>query len=203
MPKKPHLTSRQIQAQQTKEKIFNASISLLKDMDIEDIKITDIIEAAGVSPGTFYHYYATKWDVYLEAHHFLDDYYEQVVGPNLTQPYIKDRLLLFFNHYFLFHETFTNSLNFLRIVFHMGNPAFSRSLYAEYDYGMLYILRKTIQQGIDDQQLTRDESAVEIAAFLMIAFRGLVFHWCALKGSFDISTELPIYIKRLLRSFLD
>ena len=200
MEKQPRLTSRQIQAQKTKRRIFNAAFDLLQEMDIDEIKIADIVKASGVCVGTFYHYYKTKWDVFYESFQLLDDYYEEKVTPNLTQPHIKDRLLYFFTQYIIYHGD-EHAANYLRTIFSTTNPVFMRSLYADYGYGMLCILRETLQQAITDGQIITDESVVDIAAFFMMSFRGLIFDWCARDGSYDIYAALDYHISHLLRIY--
>lgn len=196
----PKLTSRQIQARRTKRRIFNAAFALLKEMDIDEIKIADILEASGVSVGTFYHYYKTKWDVFYESFQFLDNYFEEEVAPYLTQPHIKDRLLYFFTQYIVYHGD-DQAISYLRVIFRTDNPVFMRSLYENYDYGMLCVLRETLQQAVKDGQIISDEPIIDIAAFFMISFRGLIFDWCARAASYDINAALDYHISHLLRIY--
>ena len=56
-------TRRQLQAEQTKDKLFEAAVSLLAEKDFEQITIRDIVAKAHVSIGTFYNYYSTKMDL--------------------------------------------------------------------------------------------------------------------------------------------
>ena len=57
-------TRRQLQAEQTKDKLFEAAVSLLAEKDFEQITIRDIVAKAHVSIGTFYNYYSTKMEVF-------------------------------------------------------------------------------------------------------------------------------------------
>ena len=57
-------TKRQLQAEQTKDRLFNAAVDLLSERDFDDITIRDIVARANVSIGTFYNYYSTKMEVF-------------------------------------------------------------------------------------------------------------------------------------------
>ena len=76
---------RKLQAEQTKDKLFFAADALLSEKKYEDITIRDIISKAGVSIGTFYHYFPTKLDVFYETYRVADYYFENVVAPQLNE----------------------------------------------------------------------------------------------------------------------
>ena len=77
-------TRRQLQAEQTKDKLFEAAVSLLAEKDFEQITIRDIVAKAHVSIGTFYNYYSTKMEVFYETYRVADHYFSEVVAPALT-----------------------------------------------------------------------------------------------------------------------
>ena len=95
----PEKGKRQLQAEQTKDKLFYAADALLAEKDYEDITIRDIISKADVSIGTFYHYFKTKLDVFYETYRVADHYFAEVVAPQLTQPTVREQILTFFDYY--------------------------------------------------------------------------------------------------------
>lgn len=54
------LTSRQLQAERTKQSLIEAGVELIKSARYDDISITDITDKCGVSKGTFYVYFDSK-----------------------------------------------------------------------------------------------------------------------------------------------
>lgn len=54
------LTNRQIKAQDTKEKIYNAALGVIQQKGYGNVSIGDITEAAGVSKGSFYTHFDSK-----------------------------------------------------------------------------------------------------------------------------------------------
>lgn len=195
-----HVTSRQLQAERTKKNIYKAAIGLLENKSLESIRISDIARAAGVAAGTFYRYYETKWDVFLESYSLIDDYFEQEVAPQLTQLHVYDRILFFFDQYALYHINL--DIEYVRLIYNSKNTVLNRADFTvEYDRGGLGLLRKTIQKGIDDHQLSNRDSAIDVLRLLMIAVRGLIFNWCTLEQTYDLRSELKAYVTRLLRIF--
>jgi len=71
-------TSRQLQAEETKRSIFLIVADIMKAKNIEDIKIRDICERAGISVGTFYHYFPSKEAAILYSAREMDDMLSQI-----------------------------------------------------------------------------------------------------------------------------
>ncbi|MCQ6280260.1 TetR/AcrR family transcriptional regulator [Bacillus sp. EB600] len=59
MTKEKVLTKRQLQAIHKKSEIYEKAIELLKEKDFQNITIEETCGNAGVSVGTFYHYFST------------------------------------------------------------------------------------------------------------------------------------------------
>lgn len=51
---------------QTREKIFQAALNLIKERGYEQTTLVDICKAAGIASGTFYHHFASKQDILIE-----------------------------------------------------------------------------------------------------------------------------------------
>jgi AcrR family transcriptional regulator len=63
----PARRPRQARAVETRRRVYEAAIAEFQRVGVEAARIDDIVSAAGVSWGTFYHYFPTKQDVILEA----------------------------------------------------------------------------------------------------------------------------------------
>ena len=76
------MTTRQLQAQQTKESIYNAAIKLFELRGYENVLIEDITNEANCAKGTFYLYYKSKKDLMYETvnryNEISDRAYEEV-----------------------------------------------------------------------------------------------------------------------------
>lgn len=66
------MTSRQKRAQQTRANLLEVGARLIEERGYESVSIKDIVEAAGVSVGTFYHYFDSKGVLYYA---YIDQYF--------------------------------------------------------------------------------------------------------------------------------
>lgn len=68
---KKELTKRQIQAEKTRERIYEAGKNLFSKYGYDAVSIDDIVKAAGVARGSFYVYFLSKED--LSIYIMFDD----------------------------------------------------------------------------------------------------------------------------------
>lgn len=183
------------QAEQTKQRLFNAAYELLQEMPFEAITIRDIVRRAGVSIGTFYLYFPSKLDVYYETYVIADEYFVGTVAPMLTLPTAKENLLLYFDQYAIYNSEYT-SFRLTKLLYNSENKGFLRRA----DPGMLSVLRDLIQKGLDAGELDDSMTAEQIELFLMDAVRGLIYNWCIRDGEFNIRKSMARYIELLYRA---
>ena len=62
---------------QTRSRIAKASWELFRRKGYQETTITDIIEAAGTSRGTFYHYFNGKDELLSTLSYMFDDFYRE------------------------------------------------------------------------------------------------------------------------------
>ena len=64
-----------------KEKILNATESLLQKKDLSDITLAEIATETGISKGTLYYYYKNKTDIYMDiTSRYLDQQWEDFIA---------------------------------------------------------------------------------------------------------------------------
>ena len=193
----PEKGKRQLQAEQTKDKLFYAADALLAEKDYEDITIRDIISKADVSIGTFYHYFKTKLDVFYETYRLADHYFMEVVAPQLTQPTVREQILAFFDYYAHYSSDQTQP-RLVYLLYNARNPHFNRDPH----HGMTGVLIAVVQRGLDSGQIRSTDTAEQIATFLMVASRGLVYNWVTMDRSYDLPDMMRWYLERLLMAYL-
>lgn len=189
-------TGRQKQAEETKRHIFEVALRMLEQQGFEAIKVRDIAEKAGVSVGTFYNYYETKLDVFYETYTLADEYFAQVVAPSLTQETARERILEVMDQYARYSCELTE-LSLTKLLYNSDNRWFNREAQA----GIVSTLRDQVAYGLDRGELRGQETPEEIAQFLMIAARGLVYNWCTKNGDYPLRPAMREFVERLLRAF--
>jgi AcrR family transcriptional regulator len=66
-PPRPGRPTRQRRAAATRERLYEAAMAEYSRVGLESARVEDIVAAAEVSWGTFFHYFPTKEDVLLDA----------------------------------------------------------------------------------------------------------------------------------------
>ena len=82
MEQKP---SRKEKAAETKRKIFETAIRLIKEKGYDNITISEISKASGVAKGSFYVHYKSKEDIVRESYYadmgqYIQDHYESFLA---------------------------------------------------------------------------------------------------------------------------
>ncbi len=189
-------TKRTLQAEETKRKIYNSAIAMIEKKGFENITIQDINSHAGVSVGTFYHYYKSKEDVFFELYRTADEYFEDKVFPVIYSGEFtaNERILLFFRSYARFN--IENGLEYVSQLYNTKNKFFiSRNRY------MLDLLIRIIQEGQKKNEIKTELDPEEIMEDLFIVCRGIVFDWCLHEGSYDLEEKMHGHLKRHLPVF--
>ena len=190
-------SKRQLQAEQTKDNLFIAAVELLTEKDFDDITIRDIVARAQVSIGPFYNSYSTKMEVFYETYRIADHYFTETVAPLLSQGTVLERIMAFFDYYAHYSSDLTD-MRMTKLLYNPDNTFFSRDPHQ----GMVGVLIGILQQGLEEGALAGGESADEIAEYLMIAIRGLVYNWCTCNGSYDLAAATQKFVHRLLAYYL-
>lgn len=188
--------SRKQQADATKRRIFDCALRLLGERDYDSITIRDIVSAAEVSIGSFYHYYSTKLDVFLETYSIADEYFETVVASQLQGRSFEEKFGLYFRHYALYACDVTG-LGLTKLLYSSDNKCFERGDGA----GMHRVLIDILQQGLDEGELVSDDGAAALSHFFLIAVRGLVYNWCTCDGGYELPEAMERYVRALRRGF--
>lgn len=194
MSDKP-VSSRKLQALETKTRIYQTALSLMEKKNYQSITIEEISKSAGVSVGAFYHYFKSKNDIFFEIYQEADRYFEEYVAMELKAAPGQPRILEYFAHYAEYCQRV--GLDTVKSLYNPDNKLFIR-----YDRFMLQLLKQVVNEAQTEQLLTVDLSAQQITEYLLIAARGVVCDWCLHDGLYDLSDMMQQYITRLLPIFM-
>ncbi|MDW5300363.1 MAG: TetR/AcrR family transcriptional regulator [Sedimentibacter sp.] len=186
--------SRKIQAEATRNKIYQASIKLVEQKGYCSIKIEDICKKAGVSIGSFYNYYKSKNDILIEIYKRADIYFENTVKPNVTEKSAVENMVDYFIYYAKYNEI--TGVETLKQLFAPGNK-----MYTTKGRKMQAVLNEIIIKGQESGEIKEDVAPEEITEFLFIAARGVCYDWCAHDGSYDLQEFTKKYMKLLIEIY--
>ncbi len=184
------LTSRQLQAQKTKRRIYNAAVDLFSKQGFDNTTIEDISRKADVSVGAFYHYYASKTEIYTELYKKIDVYYENTVADQLVKEDFFDNIILYFKHYAGYIAE--RGLDTVKQLFNTRNV-----LFIDKNRYMHKLLVEIIKRGEEKNQLTKELSLDDIEEFLMVVSRGTVYAWLLHDGDYDLEGNMVKFISEM------
>ena len=193
------MKKRLIKSAQTRLRIFDAALSLLDSHEIDDVTIRMIVEKANVSIGTFYNYYNTKVEVYSDAHRFMNIYFEDTVAKNLPSTGVWNQLIYFFDQYYYYNVKMTPR----RLLLALNRNYTDLPTYRQSTYGVQHVLISIISEAQENGEITREESAKEIALFLLNAMRSYYRHWILSDDKeYDIRKVANRSIRKLLSLYV-
>jgi AcrR family transcriptional regulator len=187
MAKKP-LTKRQEKALETENRIYTAAIRLMDRKGFERITIADISKKAGVSVGAFYHYFKSKNDILAEIFQKADDYFSTQVVSGLKKKSVPEQIVEYFDYYAKF-----NVASGVEMTRHLFNPKIK--FFIKKERPMLTILQDLIRKGQEKKEIRADEDPEELARFLFVMARGVVFEWSLYDGRYDLEATMHKYME--------
>ena len=189
------LTNRDKQAIATRKKIYKIGIKLIQKHGIDGVGVSQIAKAAGVSVGTFYHYYKSKLDLFMDIYRQADDFYEQELAPQLEALPFEEKIQVFFREYAAMAER-----NGVQLTQKMYIP--ENTLFISRDTGMHKVLQAVIAEAQASGKCTSTLMPEDLAAELFITARGVVFDWALHEGQYDMKEKmekmLGIYIDSIV-----
>lgn len=188
-------TSRQLQAQKTKRKIYNSAVDLFKKHGFDNTTIEDISRKAGVSVGAFYHYYPSKADIYSELYQKIDEFYENNADEIMFEEDFYDDIILFFRHYATYNSA--RGTDAVKQLFNTQSV-----LFLDKKRYMYRLLTDIIKKGEDKNQLTKEMDINEIEEFLLVIARGVIYDWLLHEGDYDLEDKMVKFISEMKHVFV-
>jgi TetR/AcrR family fatty acid metabolism transcriptional regulator len=193
---KKKLTKRQVQANETKNKIYKIAVDLMEKKGFNNITIEEISKKAKVSVGAFYHYYNSKEDILFEIFRRADEYFEDVVAHELRESNLDslDRIVAFFKFYAKYNVE--RGLENVSQLYNTKNRFFiDKKRY------MITLLDEIVSEGQEIGEITKDMTPESITDYLFIAGRGVIIDWCIHKADYDLEEAMGKYMRRMVTIF--
>ena len=185
MAEEKTLTKRQQQALATRRRIQDKAMELIRERGYENITISDICGAAGVSNGNFYHYFSSKDDVLL----FCFESFDKDLEEEFSQ------------------RSFDSWLDALRAVIYrqtngadiVGAALEARIFQAQLNTHGGYVVvedrffpqyvKELLSRAAEAGEIHPSHNVEEAAQIILQTSRGILFDWSLRKGSFDVCVQ--------------
>ena len=198
MNKNKSKTSRQIQAENTKKKLMEVSLNLIKEQGFDNVKIEDICNVSGVSTGAFYHHIKSKAGIVVEGYSQCDDYFRDTVYPVLGERFDVDAILEYINYQMDYAQ-------------HMGVDICVQIYKAQLTQGTEFFLsnKRALASGLtaliaraqEHHVISSQKNAPQISHELLVISRGILYYWALNKGENDLNSSARDIILNYIQAY--
>ncbi|MBS4759231.1 MAG: TetR/AcrR family transcriptional regulator [Clostridium sp.] len=199
------MNKRQQSAENTKKKLIQAALKLLKENGLNSINVEEITKEAGVAKGTFYVYFKRKEDIIAEYSRYpfkeISDELKKMQNTNLI-----DKLTHYFYRFMQCVETPGINIcrEWIKAVIDPNNTQNSQdSEKWVYDFEML---KEILVNAIQNYEL-KPNTPVELLSHLIISqLYGMMTCWCMSDGKFEplewSNKFCELQLKSILKEYL-
>ncbi|MCD7755251.1 MAG: TetR/AcrR family transcriptional regulator [Firmicutes bacterium] len=171
-------TSRAEQAEKTRNLIYRTALRMFKEIGYDEVSISQICKEAGVSVGTFYHYFESKEAALMEGYLQFDEQLELFEFRGSPEECIIE---------------ITDLLNKSSIEW--GSKMLVKAMSVHLRTGGRYVLSdrkingflyRLASAGIEDGTYDPSYTPEYISDLLLRTWRGVLFDWSYRGGSYDL-----------------
>ncbi len=192
------MTNRQEQKIRTKQKILEAANICFMRKGMAYTLITDICEEAGVSVGTFYHYFNNKNDLIISQFKKFDMGFLDVAHQLIDNPNAMDSLIQF-AHFFSRDASISDKT--LTLEYLKARVSLTVEQLFPRNRPYFIILCTVIYNGQVRRQIRADRTPQELADLVMAATRGYNFDWASMDGDYDLMLRMQKDMPILFEGF--
>ncbi|MCM1988491.1 TetR/AcrR family transcriptional regulator [Oceanirhabdus seepicola] len=191
------LTKRKIQAINTKNKIYEKAVELIKKEGFDNISISQICKEADVSVGAFYHHFKTKENIIIENYKKDDEGYEQLID-KLKVFNSLDKIVEISSYWGKWSEEYEIDLvsHVYKSLINIENEYFISE-----ERPMFIVLKNIIIEGQEKKEICSDIEPEDITRSIVIFGRGIIYDWCLHKGDYDLEKEIRTRMRMFVKSF--
>jgi AcrR family transcriptional regulator len=196
------ITKRQVQAMETKKRIYDSAVELFQKYGFENVSVDDIVEKSGVAKGTFYVHFNSKDSLitseiaaYVKE---LDLDYKSYVETFPESTKVSDILFSLFGK---IADTLADKIGYdlMKAVYEAQlSKTVNPVLLMGYSRDLYKLLTDIIDKGIQEGEFRKELSSDAVARYCVMVIRGTAYEWCARYPDFNFKEELLGLFKIML-----
>ena len=195
----PRMTSRQKQAEETREKLLAVALSLVREKGFDHVKIEDICTKAQVSVGAFYHHFKNKAGIVVALYDSVDRHFLTDVIPAIRDRDSVEGILQYVD------AQIASSIRFgvdIGIQIYKTQLTEGTEFFLSSDRtlpsGLIELIGHLQHIGI----LSCRKEAAAIGSEILVITRGIMYNWCLCRGSYDSRALAREMIGNYLKAYL-
>jgi AcrR family transcriptional regulator len=164
---------------------------------LKNVTIKDICEKAGISIGSFYHYFSSKDSIVQEMYQLMDEYF-LLNKDNICSHFSAcDDIIDFVTHFGLYVEQWGYYANLLVIRTSVEEAAKGSSNQQRRIYN---VLKDIIDTGIEDKFFKISIDDDDLASTIFVIIRGYLLEWTKQGADYPVKDNMVRQVKYLLNS---
>lgn len=175
-----------------RKEIIRQVIANLRDISLTDIKVKNICHTAGISVGSFYHYFDDLNDFLGEILRALDDFLLAEVLPSLNSENEIENMRRFIYGYYRYVAATGRSIGQTISSMHIALPATDEAVADERRRPLYDIPRQILNRGRQKRQITAGADDEDILEMLVLSLRGISYDWSRRSQYTDIEKEYKL-----------
>lgn len=196
------LTNRKKKSLETKDRIYETAYQLFKKYGFDNVSVDSIVEAAGVSKGTFYVHFESKssliYSLSTDVVSSVDLDYKSFMESLPTGTKASDMLILLTDK---ISNTITEVIGY-DLMKSTYEAQITRKIKIDeslkYTRVLYQVFNKIISIGIEQGEFKSTSPVEIITKQYIIAIRGLTYEWCIRYPEFDLKSEVRDHFHLLL-----
>lgn len=181
-----------------RSEIIEKVIPLISSMTFDDLSIAKICEVAGISSGTFYHYFNKKTDILVGLLGLIDDYMVDEIFPLLTAEDEKENLKTFAHGWSIYVNT--HGIERSKLITSVV-PA--DRYVSGHKRVIITKLEEIFGSGQEKNQISLIYDAKTLTEFFLLAMRGVTADWSRHDGGYSVTDMMDKYISFFIRALKD
>ncbi len=192
---KRKLTNRDLQAQETRNRIYSVASKLIIKKGFDNVTLEEISTKAGIAKGLFYHYFKSKADLINEVYRIIDSDFEKKLLDIDVDISPIDKI------YFTVNTMAKNANNrgmtFTKQIYKGQLDAGTGSLFSK-KRPFFNTIRTSIATLQEHGTISKEIQPDQYAYVLMAIARGVLYDWCLHKGKYDVETAMDICFRKII-----
>ncbi|MGN1014816.1 MAG: TetR/AcrR family transcriptional regulator [Butyricicoccus sp.] len=192
------LTKRQMQALETKDKLYAAALREINEKGINNVSIEDITTAANVAKGTFYRYFESKEAVVFYTYQHSDQIYKRAFEKVKGMDFMS-MITRFVRISYTEYEK--RGKGIIKAVISNYFTVPGKSMYGK-DRALLQCLDRIVKMGREQQVLREDISDEQCVDMLLSTMIGVEVMWCFDSQGMSLADMLENTVRVVARGLM-
>lgn len=191
------LTPRQKQAQQTKKKIQETALDLFSKKGFDRVTVDEIVKKSGISKGSFYVYFPSKYDVFLEKFKEIDDFYADFFQTLSADLSFQEKILCLVESQMVYLRDELGK-DLMRTVYMSGLIQAENNFFTNTDRKLYKIIQSLVLEAQKNGEITGELTSNEITMLITRCMRGTLYDWQLFVENYDLVEESRKFTKAIL-----